>query len=199
MQKVRRPYCLGSAESPAADFLLVWLKSSRSDPCRCVASLSCRPQVRDGLPERCFYLRTLSRTVLAGCTSPTSQNSRGNKKSKRPLEFWEFLLGLFQTHPLGTSWAWPLRRYTEGGGEHQNDVTGRAEKGEGGVRRADCLWLSARGAPYQTGGRGVSLGKRSHLPLSLLLSALLPFLSFNVSFAYFRLAVRLSLHKKKDR
>ncbi len=28
-------YCLGSAESPAADFLLVWLKSSRSDPRRC--------------------------------------------------------------------------------------------------------------------------------------------------------------------
>jgi hypothetical protein len=43
--KSRRPYCLGSAESPAADFLLDWLKSSRSDPCRYVASLSCRPQV----------------------------------------------------------------------------------------------------------------------------------------------------------
>jgi hypothetical protein len=64
LQKIRRPYCLGLAESPAADFLLVWLKSSRSDPRRCVASLSCRPQVRDGLPARCFYLRTLSHTVL---------------------------------------------------------------------------------------------------------------------------------------
>ncbi len=34
-RKIRRPYCLGSAESSAADFLLVWLKSSRSDPPRC--------------------------------------------------------------------------------------------------------------------------------------------------------------------
>jgi hypothetical protein len=34
--KSRRPaYCLGSAVSPAADFFLVWLMSSRSDPRRC--------------------------------------------------------------------------------------------------------------------------------------------------------------------
>jgi hypothetical protein len=34
--KSRRPaYCLGSAESPSADFFLVWLMSSRSDPRRC--------------------------------------------------------------------------------------------------------------------------------------------------------------------
>ncbi len=46
-QKVRRissapAYFLGSAESPTADFLQVWLKSSRSSG---VASRSCRPQV----------------------------------------------------------------------------------------------------------------------------------------------------------
>ncbi len=46
-QKVRRissasAYNLGSAESPTADFLLVWLKSSRSSG---VASQSCRLQV----------------------------------------------------------------------------------------------------------------------------------------------------------
>ncbi len=46
-QKVRRissapAYYLGSAESPTADFLQVWLKSSRSSG---VASGSCRPQV----------------------------------------------------------------------------------------------------------------------------------------------------------
>ncbi len=41
------------------------------------------PQVRDGLPARCFYLRTLSRTVPAGCTGPTSQNMRGNPKTGR--------------------------------------------------------------------------------------------------------------------
>jgi hypothetical protein len=34
--KNQRPaYCLGSAESPVADFRLVWLKSSRSDPRQC--------------------------------------------------------------------------------------------------------------------------------------------------------------------
>jgi hypothetical protein len=34
--KSRRPaYCLGPAESPVADFSLVWLMSSRSDPRRC--------------------------------------------------------------------------------------------------------------------------------------------------------------------
>jgi hypothetical protein len=42
-------YCLGSAESPAADFLLDWLKSSRSDPPRCVASLSGCPAFMGGL------------------------------------------------------------------------------------------------------------------------------------------------------
>ncbi len=36
-------FFLGSAESPAADFLLVWLKSSRSDPRRCVVSLMQSP------------------------------------------------------------------------------------------------------------------------------------------------------------
>jgi hypothetical protein len=52
-QKVRRPskvrriscapaYYLGSAESKTADFLQVWLKSSRSSD---VASRACRPQV----------------------------------------------------------------------------------------------------------------------------------------------------------
>jgi hypothetical protein len=34
--KSRRPaYCLGSGEYPAADFFLVWLMSSLSDPRRC--------------------------------------------------------------------------------------------------------------------------------------------------------------------
>jgi hypothetical protein len=46
-QKVRRISCapayyLGSAESPTADFLQVWLKSSCSSD---VASRACRPQV----------------------------------------------------------------------------------------------------------------------------------------------------------
>ncbi len=46
-QEIRRPSCasayyLGSAESPTADFLQVWLKSSRSSD---VASRACRPHV----------------------------------------------------------------------------------------------------------------------------------------------------------
>ncbi len=64
-KKLASPYSLGSAESPAADFLLDWLKSSRSDPRRCVASLSCRPQVKKHPRRPCFYGRTLSRTVPA--------------------------------------------------------------------------------------------------------------------------------------
>ncbi len=39
----RPAYCLGSAESPAVDFLLVWLKSSRSDPRRCDVSIMQSP------------------------------------------------------------------------------------------------------------------------------------------------------------
>ncbi len=50
-------YYLGSAESPTADFLLVWLKRSRSDPRRCSASQTCRPQVGSQLRPLCFYGR----------------------------------------------------------------------------------------------------------------------------------------------
>ncbi len=71
----------------AADFLLDWLKSSHSDPCRCVASLSCRPQVRTQPRLPCFYGRTLSHTVPAACTGPTCQNSRGSQNSRRPRKF----------------------------------------------------------------------------------------------------------------
>jgi hypothetical protein len=64
-QKVRRVSCapayyLGSAESPTADFLQVWLKSSRSSD---VASRACRPQLIWRLRPLCFYGRRLSRTV----------------------------------------------------------------------------------------------------------------------------------------
>jgi hypothetical protein len=49
------------------------------------------------------------------------------------------------------------------------------------------------------GGRRLALISRPCLPISPLLSALLPFLFFNIPFAYFWLAVRLSLDKKLDR
>jgi hypothetical protein len=58
-------YYFGSAESPTADFLLVWLKSSRSDPRRYDASQTCRPQVGAQLRPLCFYERRLSHTVPA--------------------------------------------------------------------------------------------------------------------------------------
>ncbi len=80
-------YCLGLAESPAADVLLDWLKSSRSDPRRCVAFLSCRPQVRTQPRLPCFSGWTLSRTVPAARTGPTCQNSRGNQNFRRLREF----------------------------------------------------------------------------------------------------------------
>ncbi len=55
-------YYLGSAESPTADFLQVWLKSSRSSD---VASRACRPQVIWGLRPPSLYGQRLSRTVPA--------------------------------------------------------------------------------------------------------------------------------------
>ncbi len=66
-KKIRHPSCasayfLGSAESPTADFLQVWLKSSRSSD---VASRACRPQVIWRLRLLFFYGRRLSRTVPA--------------------------------------------------------------------------------------------------------------------------------------
>ncbi len=69
-------YYLGWAESPTADFLLVWLKSSRLDPRRYAASQTCRPQVGVQLRPLCFYGRRLSCTVPAGFTGPTCQNSQ---------------------------------------------------------------------------------------------------------------------------
>ncbi len=83
----RPAYCLGSAESQTADFLLDWLKSSRSDPRRYVASLSCRPQVRTQPRLPCFYGRSLSCTVPAACTGPTFQKIRGNQNYWRPRIF----------------------------------------------------------------------------------------------------------------
>ncbi len=78
---------MGSAESPTADFLLDWLKSSCSDPRRYVASLSCRPQMRTQPSLLCFYGRSPSLTVPAACTGPTCQNIRRSQKYWRPSIF----------------------------------------------------------------------------------------------------------------
>ncbi len=95
-QKVRRissaPSCyLGSAESPTADFLQVWLKSSRSGPRRWCCLSSCRPQVIWRLSPLCFYGRRLSRTVPACCTGTTCQNLRGCQNLCARLGFHYFL------------------------------------------------------------------------------------------------------------
>ena len=102
-------YYLGSAESTTADFLLVWLKSSRSDPHRCVASQTCRPQVGSQLRPLCFYGRCLSRTVPAGCTGTTCQNFRGCPKFMRPRKFSPFPVKT-QKFYLGSSVSYPCTK-----------------------------------------------------------------------------------------
>jgi hypothetical protein len=57
----RPAYCSCSAEYPAADILLEWLKSLVQILVD-VLSLSCSPQVRRRLRLPCFYRWTLSRT-----------------------------------------------------------------------------------------------------------------------------------------
>jgi hypothetical protein len=71
--KSRRPaYCLGSAESPAADFFLVWLMSSRSDPRRCNESRMHSPS-EEKAQAALFLWAALSRIVPAACTGPPCQ------------------------------------------------------------------------------------------------------------------------------
>ncbi len=91
-QKVRRissapAYYLGAAESPTADLLQVWLKSSRSSG---VASRSCRPQVIWRLRPLCFYGRCLSRSVPACCTGTSCQNLCGCQNLCARLGFHHF-------------------------------------------------------------------------------------------------------------
>ncbi len=82
LQKIRRPYCLGSAESPAADFLLVWLKSSRSDPRRCDVPLIQSPS--EGWTACTLLLFARSLPYCTGCLYRlTCQNSHGNPKTRR--------------------------------------------------------------------------------------------------------------------
>jgi hypothetical protein len=70
--KSRRPvYCLGLAESPSADFFLVWL-SSRSDPRR--RDESCMQSPSEEKAQAALLLwAVLSCTVPAVCTGPPCQ------------------------------------------------------------------------------------------------------------------------------
>jgi len=71
--KSRRPaYCLGSAESPAADFFLVWLMSSRSDPRRCDESRMQSPSEEKAQAALLLWA-ALSSIVPAACTGPPCQ------------------------------------------------------------------------------------------------------------------------------
>jgi hypothetical protein len=72
VRKSRRPYCLGSAGSPAADFLLAWLKSSRSDPRRCDESLMQSPS--EETAQAALLLWVISLLYCTGsCTGPPCQ------------------------------------------------------------------------------------------------------------------------------
>jgi hypothetical protein len=63
--KSRQPaYCLGSAESPAADFFLVWLMSSHSDHRRCDESRMQSPSEEKAQAALLLWA-ALSHTVLA--------------------------------------------------------------------------------------------------------------------------------------
>ncbi len=79
-------YCLGSAESPAADSLLVWLKSSRPDPRRCDESLMQSPS--EGTAQAALLLWANSLPYCTGCLyQPARPISMRQSKIRRPLEF----------------------------------------------------------------------------------------------------------------
>jgi hypothetical protein len=82
----RPAYCLGSAESSAADFLLVWLKSSRSDPRRCDVSLMQSPS--GDMAQAALLLWVNSLPYSTGCLyRPSMPKSTRQPKIRWPLEF----------------------------------------------------------------------------------------------------------------
>ncbi len=89
--KNRRPAsCLGLAEYPAADFLLVWLKSSRSDPRRCDESLMQSPSEDKTQASPLLWANSL--LYCTGCLyrpamPRNGQNPRSNQKLGGRLEF----------------------------------------------------------------------------------------------------------------
>ncbi len=93
--KNRRPaYCLGSTESPTADFSLVWLMSSRSDPRKCDDSRMQSPS-----EEKAQAALLLWATLLSYCTGclyrpampGNGSISRSNQKFSFRLRFHRFL------------------------------------------------------------------------------------------------------------
>ncbi len=83
-------YCLGSAESPADDFLLVWLKSSRSDPRRCDESRMQSPSEETAQAALLLWV-ALYRTVPAVCTGPPCQEmAKIHAATKSQAAAWNF-------------------------------------------------------------------------------------------------------------
>jgi hypothetical protein len=91
----RRPaYCSGSAESPTADFSLVWLMSSRSDPPRCDYSRMQSPSEEKAQAALLLWAALLS--YCTGClyrpAMPGNGSiSCGNQKLSFRLKFHRFL------------------------------------------------------------------------------------------------------------
>jgi hypothetical protein len=74
--------CLGSEESSVADFPLAWLKSSRSDPRRCVVSHMQSPS------EEMAQAALLLWADCTGCLhQPALPKFTQQPKTRRPLEF----------------------------------------------------------------------------------------------------------------
>ncbi len=94
-EKSKRPaYCLGSAESPAADFSPVWLMSSRSDPRRC--NESCMSSPSEEKTQAALLLWANSLPYCTGCLYRPAMPRNGSKphchqRSGFRLEFYLFL------------------------------------------------------------------------------------------------------------
>ena len=99
-------YYLGSAESPTADFLLVWLKSSRSDPPRCAASQKCRPQVPCPGPVMA-YIQTSDQSG-AGIAAAT-----GFPGARSHLSFYQIGRGRVAIARVQGVWSWASPPYQD--------------------------------------------------------------------------------------
>jgi hypothetical protein len=94
LEKQAAAYCLGSAESPAADSFLVWLMSSRSAPRRCDDSRMQSPSKDKAQAALLLWANSLP--YCTGCLyrpamPRNGRNSGGNQKFGGRLKFHYFL------------------------------------------------------------------------------------------------------------
>jgi hypothetical protein len=84
--KSRRPaYCLGWAESPTADFFLVWLMSSRSDPRRCDESRMQSPSEEKAQAALLLWAALSHRLFVPARHAKKWPKSALQPKVRRPL------------------------------------------------------------------------------------------------------------------